>query len=114
MITLFHNPRCGKSREGLALIEQSGKAFEVVKYLENPPNFEELTTLITKLQLKPIALVRQKERIWIEHFTGKTLTDVDVIKALVAHPILIERPIIIEGNKAIIGRPIEKIIRFLS
>jgi arsenate reductase len=114
MITLFHNPRCRKSREGLALIEQSGKAFKVLKYLENPPNFEELTTLITKLQLKPIALVRQKERIWIEHFKGKTLTDVDVIKPLVAHPILIERPIIIEGNKAIIGRPIEKIIRFLS
>lgn len=114
MITLFHNPRCRKSREGLALIEQSGKAFEVVKYLENPPSFEELTTLITKLQLKPIALVRQKERIWIEYFKGKTLTDVDVIKALVAHPILIERPIIIEGNKAIIGRPIEKIIQFLS
>ena len=113
MITIYHNPRCGKSREGLALIQQSGKPFEVVKYLEDVPTLEKLTLIINKLKLKPLELVRQKEAIWIENYKGKTLTDSEIMEALIAHPILIERPIIIEGNKAIIGRPTTKIIEFL-
>lgn len=113
MITIYHNPRCGKSREGLALIQQSGKPFEVVKYLEDVTTLEELTLIINKLKLKPLELVRQKEAIWIENYKGKTLTDSEIMEALIAHPILIERPIIIEGNKAIIGRPTTKIIEFL-
>ena len=113
MITIYHNPRCGKSREGLALIQQSGKPFEVVKYLEDVPTLEKLTLIINKLKLKPLELVRQKEAIWIENYKAKILTDFEIMEALIAHPILIERPIIIEGNKAIIGRPTTKIIEFL-
>lgn len=114
MIKLYHNPRCGKSRQGLAIIEQSGKPFEVIKYLENSPNTEELRQLLDKLQVKPLELIRQKESVWIKEFKGKDLTDEDLIAAMATHPILIERPIIIRGNTAIIGRPTEKIIPFLS
>ena len=114
MITIFHNPRCGKSREGLALVEQSDENFEVIKYLENPPNVEQIKQLLEKLQLKPLELIRQKESVWIDNYKGKTLSDVEIIEAMVSYPILIERPIIIKGNKAIIGRPTEKIISFLS
>ena len=114
MITIFHNPRCGKSREGLALVEQSDENFEVIKYLENPPNVEQIKQLLEKLQLKPLELIRQKESVWIDNFKGKTLSDNEIIEAMASYPILIERPIIIKGNKAIIGRPTEKIIPFLS
>lgn len=114
MITLFHNPRCGKSREGLAIVEKSGQAFEVVKYLENPLNVKELKELLGKLELKPLDLIRKKETIWVEQFKGKNLTDDEIIVAMAAYPILIERPIVIKGNKAIIGRPTEKILSFLS
>ena len=79
MITIYHNPRCGKSREGLALIQQSGKPFEVVKYLEEVPTLEELTLIINKLKLNPLELVRQKEAIWIEKYKGKTLTDFEIM-----------------------------------
>jgi arsenate reductase (glutaredoxin) len=114
MITLFHNPRCGKSREGLAIVEKSGQAFEVVKYLENPLNVKELKELLGKLELKPLDLIRKKETIWVEQFKGKNLTDDEIIVAMAAYPILIERPIVIKGNKAIIVRPTEKILSFLS
>lgn len=114
MITLFHNPRCGKSREGLAIVEKSGQAFEVVKYLENPLDVKELKELLGKLELKPLDLIRKKETIWVEQFKGKNLTDDELIVAMATYPILIERPIVIKGNKAIIGRPTEKILSFLS
>lgn len=114
MITIFHNPRCGKSREGLALVEQSGKPFEVVNYLEKSLNIAAIKDLLAKLKLKPNELIRTKEAIWNEKFKGKTLTDEEIIEAMVTYPKLIERPIIVTDNKAIIGRPTEKIISFLS
>jgi arsenate reductase len=108
MIQIFHNNRCTKSRECLAFLEKSGQEFEIIKYLEKVPTVEELNTIIRKLNIKPIELVRQKEKIWMEHYQGKTLTDTEVIQALVSNPILIERPIVINGKKAVIARPIEK------
>lgn len=114
MIKILHNPRCGKSREGIALLEESGKPFEIVKYLDKPLTEKELTSLIKKLNLTPIDLVRQKEKIWTEQFKGKNLSDSSIIKALADFPILMERPIVISENKAIIGRPPQKIIDFLK
>lgn len=107
MIQIFHNSRCGKSRECLAFIEESGKEFEVIKYLENVPTVEELTEIIRKLNIKPIELVRQKEKIWIDTYKNKTMTDHEIIKTMVENPILIERPIVINGEKAVIARPFE-------
>lgn len=114
MIKILHNPRCGKSREGIALLEETGKPFEVIKYLDNSLNENEITSLIQKLNIAPIDLVRQKEKIWIEQFKGKNLSDSSIIKALADFPILMERPIVISENKAIIGRPPQKIIDFLK
>ena len=107
MIQIFHNSRCGKSRECLAFIEDSGKEFEVIKYLENVPTVEELTEIIRKLNIKPLELVRQKEKIWIDTYKNKTMTDNEIIKAMIKNPILIERPIVINGKKAVIARPLE-------
>ena len=113
MIQIYHNNRCGKSREALKVLEKTGKEFEIIKYLENPPSYQQLVDLIDKLQCKPIDLVRQKESVWTENFKGKNLTSEDIIKTLAENPILIERPIVVFGNKAIVARPVEKLNDFL-
>jgi len=110
MIQIFHNSRCSKSRQCLSLIENSGKKFEVIKYLENPPSITELTEIISKLGIDPIELVRKKEKIWIKEFKNKTFSSQELIEIMVKNPILIERPIVINGEKAIVARPIEKAI----
>ena len=109
MIQIYHNSRCGKSRECLALLIDSGKEYEIVKYLENVPTFEELNSIIKKLGVKPIELVRQKEKIWLENFKDKELSDDEIIQAMISNPILIERPIVINGEKAAIARPLDKL-----
>jgi arsenate reductase (glutaredoxin) len=107
MIQIYHNSRCGKSRECLAFLEDSGKEYEVIKYLENVPTFEELKSIIEKLAIKPIELVRHKEKIWIENFKNKIMSDDEIIQVMISNPILIERPIVINGKKAVIARPLE-------
>ncbi len=114
MIKIYHNPKCSKSREGLTILENSGKDFEVVKYLENIPSKEELKQVISYLSIAPEDLVRKNEAIWKEKFKGKTLSDEEIIGAMLKHPKLIERPIVIKGNKAVIGRPSEKIIEIIN
>ncbi|WP_306566717.1 arsenate reductase (glutaredoxin) [Flavobacterium lindanitolerans] len=113
MIKIYHNPRCGKSREGLSLLEKSGKEFEVIQYLKEVPTAEELKSIIKLLGIPPIELVRQKEEIWTQNFNGKTLTDEEIIKIMAENPILIERPIVVNGKTATIGRPPEKILEIL-
>lgn len=113
MIQIYHNSRCGKSRNCLALVENAEKEFEVINYLSNPPSFEELSNIIQKLKMKPIELVRQKEKIWIENFKDQKMNDDQIIQAMLSNPILIERPILIIENKAIIGRDLEKIAAFI-
>ena len=110
MITILHNPRCSKSREGLSLLENSGKDFEVIRYLDEPISEEKLKNIISLLGITPIELVRKNEAIWKSDFKGKTLSDAQIIKAMVAHPKLIERPIVINGKKAVIGRPSQNIL----
>jgi arsenate reductase len=105
MIKIYHNPRCGKSREAIQILENENKTFEIIKYLDNPLDKNEITDLIKHLKIKPLDLVRTKEKIWIDQFKNQKLNDDDIIKILVDHPILIERPIVINKNKAIIGRP---------
>ena len=113
MIKIYHNPRCRKSREGLAIIEKSNKKFEIVRYLDDIPSAETLTEIIKLLGITPIQLVRKTESIWKEHFKGKELSDAEIIKAMIQNPKLIERPIIINNNKAVIGRPQENIISII-
>lgn len=110
MIKIYHNNRCSKSRQGLGIIEDSGKEFEIIKYLENIPSEKELKGIINLLGIKPIELVRKNEAIWKENYKGKNLTDTQIITAMVENPKLIERPIIINHGKAVIGRPPEKIL----
>ena len=109
MIKIYHNPRCRKSREGLQLLENSGKEFEIVKYLENIPTENELKEIIQKLNIAPIELVRKTEKIWKEEYKAKKLADSEIVKAMVDNPKLIERPIVTHNNQAVIGRPAENI-----
>lgn len=114
MIQIYHNPRCGKSRNCLAFIEQSKQDFEIIPYLTETPSIEQLKTLLGQLNLEPIQLIRTKEKIWIENFKGKTLNDDEIINAMVENPILIERPIVVKDGKAIIGRDPELVASFLD
>lgn len=113
MIDIYHNPRCRKSREALQLLESKKIEHQVVLYLDKPLNFEELSDLIEKLQINPLDLVRKNESIWKEQFKSENLSPNEIIKAMVQHPILIERPIIARGENAVIGRPAEKILTLL-
>ena len=113
MIQVLHNPRCGKSRNCLAFLTEADQSFEIINYLQNPLSVAEIQDLLQKLGIKPLALVRQKETVWIENYKNKALTDNEIIKALSEHPILIERPIVIKNNKAIIGRDLEKLQEFI-
>ena len=113
MLQMLHNPRCGKSRNCLAFLKENDVPFEVINYLENPLSKTELETLINKLAIKPLDLVRQKETIWKDSFKGKSLSDEDIIKALAKFPILMERPIAIKNGKAIIAREMEKLKNFI-
>jgi arsenate reductase len=113
MIKIYHNPRCSKSRQGLALLEKSGKDFEVIKYLDEVFSAQELENVISKLGIKPVDLVRKNEAIWKSDYKGKTLTDKEVISAMITHPKLIERPIVINGTKATVGRPPETILNII-
>ncbi|MEX6625409.1 arsenate reductase (glutaredoxin) [Tenacibaculum salmonis] len=113
MIKIYHNPRCSKSRQGIEILENSKKEFEVVKYLETIPTEKQLTEIIDLLNIAPIQLVRKNEKIWKEEFKGKELSDAQVIKAMIDNPKLIERPIVINNNKAVIGRPPENILTII-
>lgn len=113
MITIYHNPRCSKSREGLQLLENSGKDFEVVKYLDEPISEDNLKEVIDLLGIKPIDLVRTNEAIWKSDYKGKDLTDDQVISVMTNNPKLIERPIIINGKQAVIGRPPSNILNII-
>lgn len=107
MIHIYHNPRCRKSREALARLEESGKEFKIVEYLKNPLSAKDLTGLLDSLEMNPLSLVRKGEAIWKEQYKGKDLSDAQVIEAMAEHPKLIERPIITNGNKAVVARPAE-------
>ncbi len=107
--TIYHNPRCSKSRETLALLESSGVTPKIVKYLETPPSAAELKTLIAQLGIPAADLVRKSEDVYKTTYAGKTLSDAQWIDAMVKHPVLIERPIVVKGRTAVLGRPPENV-----
>ena len=113
MIKIYHNNRCRKSREGLQLLEKSGKQFEIVNYLENVPSLKDLKNIVDLLGIAPIELVRKNEAIWKTEFKNRDLTDKEILEAMIKFPKLIERPIVINGNKAAIGRPPTKILEII-
>lgn len=109
MITIYHNPKCGKSRNALKFLEESGQQIEVVEYLKNTPTKQELKSVIQKLGIKAHDLIRVKEDIYKELYKGKELSEDEWIDAMIGNPILIERPIVINKNKAVIAREEGKI-----
>ena len=110
---IYHNPRCSKSRQGLAILEKSTLSFETINYLNSPISVAELSEIIELLKIAPIDLVRKNESVWKEHYKGKDLSDSEIIIAMVENPKLIERPIVINHGKAVIGRPPESIYSIL-
>ena len=108
-ITIWHNPRCSKSRQALALLEAAGVTPKVVKYLETPPTESELKTTLKKLQCTPMQLVRRGEAVFKTLGLSKDHSDQEWITAMVSNPILIERPVIISQDGAVIGRPPENV-----
>lgn len=113
MTTIWHNPKCSKSREALKLMEEKGEPFEIFKYLDTAPSREEIKELLSKLGISARELMRTKEDLYKELGLASVNDEEKLIDALADHPRLIERPILIEGNRAVIGRPVEKVIDFL-
>jgi arsenate reductase len=113
-LTIYHNPACSKSRETLALIKASGITPRVVEYLKNPPSEVELTAIVHKLGMAPAELVRTNETVFRQKYSGRNLSDQQWIQALAADPILLQRPIVVRGDDAVIGRPPENAKRLLE
>lgn len=113
MIKIYHNTRCKKSRESLEILKESGQKFKIVEYLKTTLSVNELKSIIDLLDITPIELIRKNEAIWKDHYKGKILGDDEIIYLMIEHPKLIERPIVINKQKAIIGRPPENIKQVL-
>jgi arsenate reductase len=111
---IYYNPRCSKCRESLKLIESKGKTAEIVDYLNNPPSVETLKNIVKILGIPASELVRKSETIYSEKYKGKNLSENEWLEAMSQHPQLIERPIVIDGKRAVIGRPPEKVLTLLD
>jgi arsenate reductase len=110
---IYHNPRCSKSRQTLALIQENGQEVEIIEYLKESLSFKDLKSILEMLNIKAIELIRTNEIIWKEKYRGKQMTDDEIINAMRENPKLIERPIVIKNGKAIIGRPPKKVLNLL-
>ena len=113
-VVIYHNSHCSKSRAACEFLAAQGITPEVIDYLKTPPSKEQLRELLNKLGMKPAELIRRGEETFKTHYSGKTMGDEDWLDALVAYPILIERPIVVSGNRAVIGRPLEKVLALLG
>jgi arsenate reductase (glutaredoxin) len=112
-IEIYHNPRCTKSRATLALLQERGLTPNVIEYLQTPPTVAQLRALVRKLGIQPEQLVRKGEDVYKSKYAGKALSDVQWLEAMAADPILIERPIVVVGDRAAIGRPPESVVALL-
>lgn len=108
---IYHNPRCTKSRETLALIRAEGIEPEIIEYLKKTPDTAELKDILMKLHLKPADILRKGEAIYKEIIKGKAFGEEELIQIMIENPKLIERPIVIRGNKAVLGRPPENVTK---
>jgi arsenate reductase (glutaredoxin) len=113
-VTLYYNPRCSTCRNALGLLNEQGCEVELIEYLKDIPTEKELKEVLKKLGLKPQDLLRKKEPLFAEKYKDKKLTDAQWIKVMCQNPILIERPVAIYGNKAVIGRPAERVVEILK
>ncbi len=113
-LTIYHNPKCSKSRATLALLRERGATPRIVEYLKTPPSASELKAIVARLGIRPEELVRKGEEVYKSKYAGKALTDEQWIAAMVKDPILIERPIVVAGRHAAIGRPPEKVLELLD
>jgi len=107
--TIYHNARCSKSRQALCFLDELPGKYEVVEYLKTPPTLIELKEMVRKLGIKPEELVRKGEAEFKANYAGKSLTDKQWLNAMVRFPQLIERPIIVKGERAVVARPMERI-----
>jgi arsenate reductase len=114
MIKIYHNNRCSKSREACSILQESGEEFETIEYLKTPPSEKDIKELLKKLGLKASDIVRKGELLYKEKFATKKLSESEWIKVLSENPILIERPIVVKGKMAVIGRPPEKVLELLK
>ncbi|UZH54690.1 arsenate reductase (glutaredoxin) [Salinimicrobium tongyeongense] len=109
MIKIYHNTRCKKSREGLQVLEESGKDFEVREYLKDTLSEKEIADLLKKLNMAPIELVRTEEKIWKENYRDRDLSDDELVRVMAENPKLIQRPIVETEHHAVVGRPVSNI-----
>lgn len=113
-IVIYHNARCSKSRSACEIVAGRGIEARIVEYLKTPPSLDELRTVLQKLGMKASELVRRGEEEYKQHYAGRTLTEDEWLDALIEHPILIERPIVVRGDHAVVGRPPEKVLELLD
>ena len=113
MITIYHNPRCSKSRQTLELLKSKGIEPEVNLYLDNPPSAEKLKELLQKLGLEANQLVRTSEAYYKDNLNGVEITDKQLIEVMIRNPKLIERPIVVTGDRAALGRPPEAVLEII-
>ncbi|PQB04515.1 arsenate reductase (glutaredoxin) [Aureitalea marina] len=113
MTTIYHNPRCRKSRETLTLLQENGEDPQIILYLEEVPSEGEIRQLLDQLGISPMELIRKQESDWKENFKGKELTDQEIILAMHQYPKLIERPVVVKKGKAALGRPPENVLKIL-
>lgn len=114
MYTILHNSRCGKSREAIKVLEESGKEYEVREYLKQTLSKEELKEVLSKLNLKPMDIVRTNEEEWKINFKNKEMSDEDILDAMVEYPKLIQRPIVTDEKSGVVGRPKELVENFIK
>jgi len=115
MYTIYHNPRCSKSREALALLEAEGVPLTIVRYLDTPPDAIALKALLRKLGGSARELLRNKEEEYTSlNLDNPALSENDLIAAIIAHPRLLERPVVVHGNRAVIARPPERLKELLK
>jgi arsenate reductase (glutaredoxin) len=107
---IYHNPRCSKSRQTLQLIKDAGAEVEIIEYLKDIPTIEEMEMILMKLNLKPTDILRKGEPVYKEKFKNSNFNDDEWIKIMIEYPKLIERPIVIRGNRAVLGRPPENVL----
>ena len=111
---IYHNNRCSKSRDSFNLLTEKGIDFETIEYLKTPLNKKEIEALLKKLAIPAKDLIRKGEADFKANFKGKELTEAEWIDAMVTYPKLIERPIVVKGDKAVIGRPIENVMELIE